>query len=244
MKRQVSSSVSLIVFLLLVFTYGFPAPLKALQAPAGSSHDNLDGSGKRKVVKTDAEWRKLLTRPQYDVTRQKATEPPFSGKYATSHTSGIFTCVGCGAELFSSKTKFDSGTGWPSFWQPVDPRNVETAADYHLAEPRVEVLCRDCGAHRGHVFEDGPAPTGLRFCINSLSLKLVPPNTTKGKEADKAKGEDPDSPKSKSKVKAKIKAKGRNSPSQSVSPELETAELSIVTSKRDAESIAPVSEEA
>ena len=173
MKRQVSSFLTLVVFVSVV-SYWFPATLRAMQAPAGSSHDNSDGSGKRKVVKTDAEWRKLLTRAQYEVTRQKATEPPFSGKYATSHTSGIFTCVGCGADLFSSKAKFDSGTGWPSFWQPIDPKKIETAADYHLAEPRIEVLCHDCGAHLGHIFEDGPAPTGLRYCINSVSIDLVP----------------------------------------------------------------------
>ncbi len=128
----------------------------------------------RKVVKTDAEWRKLLSQTQYLVTRRKATEPAFSGKYATSHGKGVYACVCCGAGLFSSRAKFNSGTGWPSFWQPLNPKNIDTAVDNSMAETRIEVMCNDCGAHLGHVFEDGPPPTGLRFCINSASLKLIP----------------------------------------------------------------------
>jgi peptide-methionine (R)-S-oxide reductase len=130
------------------------------------------------VYKTDAEWRKILTRAQFAVTREKATEPAFSGRYATGHYRGTFVCVCCKAELFSASHKFDSGTGWPSFFQAVSGRALQSAADYSDGEPRMEVMCRRCGAHLGHVFNDGPPPTGLRFCINSLSIVLKRPDST------------------------------------------------------------------
>jgi peptide-methionine (R)-S-oxide reductase len=122
--------------------------------------------------KSDADWRRLLTPEQYKVCRRKGTEPAFTGKYWNSKEPGVYRCVCCGNELFDSKTKFDSGTGWPSFWEAMDPARVELSEDSSHGMRRVEVMCRRCGAHLGHVFPDGPAPTGQRYCINSASLDL------------------------------------------------------------------------
>ncbi len=126
-----------------------------------------------RVTKTDAEWKKQLTAEQYEVTRKKGTERAYTGAYWNNHQKGVYQCVCCGNDLFDSGTKFESGTGWPSFWTPIAKENVKEDEDHSLMMRRVEVQCSRCGAHLGHVFDDGPDPSGLRYCMNSAALNFV-----------------------------------------------------------------------
>jgi peptide-methionine (R)-S-oxide reductase len=157
------------------------APAVALAAPASVAIENFSAAGKDlgavrvpKIVKSEADWKKMLQPLQFEVTRHADTEQAFTGIYAESKGDGLYRCICCDTALYDSRTKFDSGTGWPSFWQPIAEKNIVKQNDSSFMMERTAVACARCDAHLGHVFDDGPKPTGLRFCMNSASLKFVP----------------------------------------------------------------------
>jgi peptide-methionine (R)-S-oxide reductase len=180
MNRNVLYAGLVIVFLLIIAAPGF-ADKKGSSAVGVSGNSITVYSNEKKglvmsdkIVKTEAEWKKQLSPEQFHILREKGTERAGTGKYANHHEHGIYRCAGCGLDLFRSEDKYESGTGWPSYFAPISPNNIATAADNSFFSSRTEVLCRRCGGHLGHVFNDGPKPTGLRYCMNSAALQFEP----------------------------------------------------------------------
>jgi peptide-methionine (R)-S-oxide reductase len=157
------------IFATAIVLAGLALAAGATQAPPKGTNTVIE-----KVVKSDEEWKKLLTPEQYNVLRHEGTERAFTSPLNSIHEKGTFVCAACGLVLFSSDQKFDSGTGWPSFWAPIDPTHITTNVDRSLFDIRTEVKCARCGGHLGHVFPDGPKPTGLRYCMNGVAMKFVP----------------------------------------------------------------------